>query len=62
MFVNEFFFSFSLLAFTAALLILGTLILFDGVIRLVRESYKAGKPKPEQEKTPDKVTTFEQAA
>jgi hypothetical protein len=36
MFVNEFFFSFSLLAFTAVLLILGAVITGDGIRRLYR--------------------------
>jgi hypothetical protein len=37
MFVNEFFFSFSLLALTLFLFILGTVILADGLRRIVRE-------------------------
>jgi hypothetical protein len=37
MFVNEFFFSFSLLAFSAVLLILGAVITGDGIRRLFRQ-------------------------
>jgi len=37
MFINEFFFSFSLLAFTALLFLLGALILVDGCRRLAGE-------------------------
>jgi hypothetical protein len=37
MFVNEFFFSFSLLVFTGVLLILGAVITGDGIRRLFRQ-------------------------
>jgi hypothetical protein len=36
MFVNEFFFSFSLLAFSAVLFVLGMILLIDGTSRLLR--------------------------
>jgi hypothetical protein len=39
MFVNEFFFSFSLLALTLCLFILGTVILADGLRRLAQERW-----------------------
>ena len=45
MFVKEFFFSFSLLAFTAILMIVGGLLLLDALRRLVVEAYKTMRPK-----------------
>jgi hypothetical protein len=44
MFVNEFFFSFTLLAFAALLCLSGLGMLIDGMIRLVVGWYKAGRP------------------
>jgi hypothetical protein len=40
MFVNEFFFSFFLLAFTGLLLLGGTVLLFDSFRRIFTDAYK----------------------
>ncbi len=40
MFINEFIFSFSLLAFTAVLFLLGMALLLDGTARLMKETRK----------------------
>lgn len=45
--MNEFFFSFSLLAFLAGLLLLGTVILVDAFRRFAQE-WKAKAPSPKQ--------------
>jgi hypothetical protein len=41
MFVKDFFFSFSLLAFTAILMILGSLLLLDALRRFATDAYKS---------------------
>jgi hypothetical protein len=68
MFVNEFFFSFSLLAFALVLMVGGVFLVVDASRRLVKDGYrrlqqtqvavKLAVPR----KPPEKITTSEQAA
>ena len=66
MFVNEFFFSFSLLLFAALLCLLGSALLIDAITRMVREEFKhlRAKPAPERQSaaTEQRVTDVERAA
>ena len=73
MFVKDFFFSFSLLAFAALLMTLGMVLLLDAVRRLALEAFRAVHPAVKAApaaistlaaaKTPDeKVPTLEEAA
>jgi hypothetical protein len=48
MFVRESFFSFSLLAFTLVLMVLGSVLLIDALRRFSIEIYKATAAKPEE--------------
>jgi len=50
MFVNEFFFSFSLLLFAALLCLLGSALLIDAITRLAREEFKHLRAKPAPER------------
>ena len=50
MFVNEFFFSFSLLLFAALLCLLGSALLIDAITRMVREEFKHLRAKPAPER------------
>jgi hypothetical protein len=45
MFVKEFFFSFSLLAFTGLLMIVGVVLLVDALRRFVVDGFKSVRPK-----------------
>ena len=47
MFVNEFYFSFFLLAFTAVLCLFGCGLLIDGIMRFARDCYKDLRPAEE---------------
>jgi hypothetical protein len=68
MFVNEFFFSFSLLAFTGILMVLGLVLLIDAGRRLALEIFKPIRTKPAvvvgivPQKPNKKVVTLEPAA
>ena len=66
MFVNEFFFSFSLLLFAALLCLLGSALLIDGITRFARDEFKhlRAKPAPERQSaaTEQRVTDVERAA
>ena len=59
MFVNEFYFSFFLIAFSAVLCVFGCGLLIDGSMRFARDSYKElPKTEPAAGKVPEeKVTT-----
>jgi hypothetical protein len=50
MFVRESFFSFSLLAFTLVLMVLGSVLLIDALRRFSIDIYKAMAPKPKESK------------
>ena len=65
MFVNEFIFSFSLLALAGLLLIGGAGLLLHGTLLLIRETHTeptAKKPKPAAERSAAKVKSFEPVA
>jgi hypothetical protein len=63
MFVNEFLFSFLLLAFTALLCLLGFGLLLDGIARFLREGYKERRrTKSAAKSAEERVTTAERAA
>jgi hypothetical protein len=55
MFVKEFFFSFSLLAFTGILMIIGIVLLLDALRRFVADAYKILRP--QVNKAPAEVST-----
>jgi hypothetical protein len=67
MFVREFFFSFSLLAFAALLMVGGIALLVDALRRLAKDVFSELRQarvavKPVVPVQPKKITTFEQAA
>ncbi len=66
MFVNEFFFSFSLLVFAALLCLFGAALLIDAIARLAREEFKhlRAKPAPERKSvaSEERVTDVGRAA
>jgi hypothetical protein len=73
MFVKEFFFSFSLLAFTGLLMIAGIVLLLDALRRFAVDAFKTLRPKVTRapavvlplsvvKKSEDKLPTLEEAA
>jgi hypothetical protein len=73
MFVKEFFFSFSLLAFTGLLMIAGVALLLDALRRFAVDAFKNLRPKvargpavvlplPAVKKSEEKLPTLEEAA
>ena len=64
MFVNQFYFSFFLLAFTAVLCLFGCGLLIDGIMRFARDCYKeVRRTEPAVRKVAEeKVTTAERVA
>jgi cytoskeletal protein RodZ len=56
MFVNEFFFSFFLLSFAAVLFLFGSLLVADGITRLVREQYAKMRSKSSADARVSKAT------
>jgi hypothetical protein len=73
MFVKEFFFSFSLLAFTGLLMIVGVVLLLDALRRFAVDAFKILRPKVTREpgavlplaavkKPEEKLPTLEEAA
>jgi hypothetical protein len=70
MFVKEFFFSFSLLAFTGILMLLGSVLLIDAMRRFILDIYKAIRPKavvqvvlkPALKNPEEKIPPLEQVA
>jgi hypothetical protein len=62
MFIDDFAFSFSLLAFAAVLLVLGLALLSDGLVRLIKEGYKEWqKDEPVSPALPPLVPPAEEA-
>jgi hypothetical protein len=64
MFVNEFYFSFFLVAFTAVLCLFGCGLLIDGIMRFARDCYKEPQrtERAVEKGAEEKVTTAEPAA